>query len=199
MGKTDAALTLRPARRNDAADLAILDNLAGHGIPLWFWQGAVNMGEAEEAFSLGRARIMDDDAPYGWSNTMIADRDGITLGHCNAYIMPEPDPEDEKRNPEPFVPVFELFEKAVGDWLVDSLAVYAEARGQGVGEALLKDALQRGQNAGCATIALVAEDANAPALALYRKLGLEAVASRPFIPFGEESKTENWLLMKRSL
>ena len=29
--------TLRDAKKSDAADLAILDNLAGHNIPIVFW------------------------------------------------------------------------------------------------------------------------------------------------------------------
>ena len=41
-------LAIRPARQSDAADLAILDNIAGHGISLWFWQGAVERGEASD-------------------------------------------------------------------------------------------------------------------------------------------------------
>lgn len=186
---------IRPARKSDAADLAILDNIAGHGISHWFWQGAVKMGKAEDAYEWGRSRLADDAALFGWSNSFIAEDDTMTLGALNSYLMPPPDPNDEKSNPPQFKPVMELFGVAAGDWLIDSLAVYSEARGRGVGSALLDHAVEQAQEAGIARISLVAEDSNKPALGLYRLRKFEERARRAFVPFSRTSKTENWLLL----
>ena len=188
-------IELRPATRNDAADLAILDNLAGHGISLWFWQGAVKMGKSEDAYDFGRGRLADDTAPYGWTNSTIAELDGSIAGAANGYIMSPPDPDDEKQNPSLFVPVFELFCVANGDWLVDSIAVYSQARGQGVGAALLDDCLHRARASSARTVSLVAEDSNTRALNLYRSRGFTERDKRPYIPFNDTSQTKNWLLL----
>ena len=191
--------SIRPARRGDAADLAILDNIAGHGISYWFWQGAVKMGKAEDAFEWGRMRLADDDALFGWTNSSIAEDSDTTLGAVNSYLMPPPDPNDEKSNPPQFKPVMELFGVAAGDWLVDSLAVYAAARGRGVGSALLDHSIKQAQEASVARISLVVEDSNTPALALYQSRKFEERERRAFVSFSQVSKTENWLLLTADL
>ena len=35
-----SVVSIRDATIGDSADLTILDNIAGHGFSLWFWQGA---------------------------------------------------------------------------------------------------------------------------------------------------------------
>ena len=194
-------ILLRPATRSDAADLAILDNLAGHGISMWFWQGAVKSGKSDDAMSWGRARLADDDAIYGWSNATIAVEDNIILGASTSYIMPTPDEDADamKREAPPFVPVFELFAEAVGDWFVDSLAVYQEARGRGVGAKLLDDSLEKAGKTIANTASLVVEDGNDTALDLYLSRGFEQVSTRLYKPFDGPSNSKNWLLLKRKL
>ena len=136
-------LSIRDATKNDAADLAILDNIAGHGISNWFWQGAVNMGKASDAYEWGRQRLADDDAPYGWTNSRVAELDGITAGSANGYLMSHIGEDELKSNPPQFIPVMELFAQTEGDWFLDSLAVYSNVRGQGVGRRLLEDCFKR--------------------------------------------------------
>jgi hypothetical protein len=48
------AIELRPARREDAADLARLVDLAGEGLPSYLWAGM-----AEPGRSLGRQLVPD--------------------------------------------------------------------------------------------------------------------------------------------
>ena len=69
-------IVLRPATIHDAADMAILDNLAGHGLPAKLWQSAVDAGEADDAFEHGRALMADAASPYGYANAMIAEIGG---------------------------------------------------------------------------------------------------------------------------
>lgn len=192
------SVTLRAAKRSDAADLTILDNIAGHGISAWFWQGAVMMGKAEDAYDWGRSRLAADDAIYGWSNSVVAER-GEILGAACSYQMPSEDEPDEAKNPPQFQPVFELFECAIGDWLVDSLAVYKLARGQGIGAMLLDDCFRKALEAGVSRISLVAEDSNTSALALYRSRGFITREQRPYIPFQKATDTQNWLLLSTEL
>ncbi|MEM8749304.1 MAG: N-acetyltransferase [Pseudomonadota bacterium] len=195
-----AAYTIRDAVPADAADLAILDNVASHGFSQWFWQGAVIQGKAEDAYAWGRSRFADRDAIFGWKNArVIADENDIIAGALNSYLMPDEEVADEMSEPEEFRPVLQLFLRAAGDWFVDSLAVYPDCRGQGLGRMLLDDCISRGQKAGHQTISLVAEDANPPAIALYESRGFKTVEARPYIPFTKHSTSQNWLLMKAPL
>lgn len=192
-------LVLRAATRNDAADLALLDNIAGNGISVFFWQQAVEEGKATDAYDWGRMRLMDDEAMYGWKNTVIAELDGQTCGACNGYIMPPIDPDYIQKSSPLFVPVFGLFSKTVGQWVIDSLAVYSNNRGQGIGAALLDNCFERARTAGAISINLVTEDSNQAALSLYASRGFSEQDRRPYIPFNNTSKTKNWLLLTAPL
>lgn len=193
--KSRAKIVLRPATIHDAADMAILDNLAGHGLPAMLWQAAVDAGEADDAFEHGRAMMADPATPYGHANAVIAEIGGRTAGASSGYVM-QPDTGSQAYRDESFAPVLALFRQAAGDWLVDSLAVFREARGMGAGAALLDNHFQRARASGRRRIALVTEDGNAAGLALYRSRGFEIVDSRPYKQIVPWFKAENWVLMK---
>lgn len=74
---------------------------------------------------------------------------------------------------------------APGEWYLQALAVTPPARGAGVGRRLVADALGRAAKAGCASLALDVDVANAGARALYERLGLRVVStSRPALLLG---------------
>ena len=63
-------LTIRPAERRDAAELAILVNVASHGFASWFWYGAVLDGSLggwlawlEQAMQEDYARVVPGHGP----------------------------------------------------------------------------------------------------------------------------------------
>ena len=60
------------------------------------------------------------------------------------------------------------------DCCLEDLFVDAEARGSGLGRELVEAALRRARERGCARIDLDANEANAPALALYRSVGFDS-------------------------
>ncbi len=196
--KPRVSIVLRPATIHDAADMAILDNLAGHGLPAMLWQAAVDAGEADDAFEHGRGMMADPRTPYGYANAAIAEIGGRTAGASSGYVM-RAETGSQAYKDESFEPVLALFRQAVGDWLVDSLAVFREARGMGVGAALLDNHLARGRAAGCRRVALVTEDGNEAGLALYRSRGFEIVDRRPYKQIVPWFTAENWVLMKREL
>ena len=157
------------------------------------------MGKAEDAYEWGRMRMADDDNLYAWKNSVIAEVDGNVAGSANGYVVPAANPDEEKSNPDQFLPVFQLFQQAVGDWLVDCLAVYSTERGKGVGAALLDDCFDRARQSGARQISLVAEDSNHAALSLYRSRGFMQRAQRPYVPFNKKSETKYWLLLSAPL
>lgn len=175
-----------------------MDNLAGNGISLWFWKSDIAPARTEVALTHGRARLASDDAIYGWKNAVVAcDNDGCTLGVVISYQLPEPDEDiqDLKQTAPAFVPVFDLFGLAVGNWLVDCLSVYPQAQGLGIGRTLLEDSLKRARKEHLGEASLVVEDSNETAIKLYRGAGFEVTDQRDFIEFDGPSKTKKWLLM----
>jgi ribosomal protein S18 acetylase RimI-like enzyme len=63
-------------------------------------------------------------------------------------------------------------------WLED-IFVEAEARGSGVGRALVEAAFERARERGCARVELDVNEANPAALRLYESLGFEAWSDPP--------------------
>lgn len=194
-------ITIRSATRNDAADLAILDNLAGHNIPMMFWRELTESGRTEDAIALGRTRLADDNEFYNWKKARLATEDDITVGMAISYIMPEPDDEAERiiKDFPAFKPVFELYDAASGNWFIDALAVYPSDQNKGVGKILFDDSLAIGKASGAKTMSLVVEDTNEVAYALYRAYGFEVVGQRDFMPFEGALEINEWLLMSRAL
>ena len=73
---------------------------------------------------------------------------------------------------------FVLSRRAVDEAEILSVAVAREARGRGHARALLASHLQALAHAGVRTVHLEVEDGNAPAVALYRRLGFKTVGRR---------------------
>lgn len=193
-------ITIRPAKRTDAADLAILDNLAGHSIPLMFWLEQTDNDRTEDALALGRDRLADNQGFYNWKKARVAVDDDMVVGMHITYVMPEPNEESEaiKQSSVPFKPVFELYDECEGHWFIDALAVYPSAQHKGVGKILFDDSIDMGKAQGINTMSLIVEDTNQIAYALYRAYGFEVVNHRDFVPFEGAREINEWLLMSRS-
>ena len=193
-------ITLRAAKPSDAADLAILDNLASHGISAWFWQRESK--SLEEALCKGRARFAKKDSVYGWINSTVAvDEQDSICGTVCGYVMPEADDEvDEiKKSAPAMVPIFELFDQITHSWLIDSLAVYPTHQGKGIASKLLDDSLDKARLKAQKHASLVVEDSNQPALKLYLSRGFEAVETRAYVEFDGPGETKFWQLMTAQL
>jgi GNAT superfamily N-acetyltransferase len=60
------------------------------------------------------------------------------------------------------------------DCLLEDLYVEDSARGRGLGEGLVKAAIERARERGCRRIELDANEANTPAITLYERLGFNS-------------------------
>ena len=90
--------SIRAAYPRDSADLAILENMASRGLAQWFWQGAVNMGKAQDAFQWGRDRLLAGSGQFGWFNSIVAERDEVILGAAMFYQV---EAEDHRKTLNP--------------------------------------------------------------------------------------------------
>ena len=191
-------ISIVAATKADAADLAILDDIASHGLAMWFWQGAVNMGKADNAIEWGRSRMADDQSILGFKNYMVAKQHGCVVGAAAGFIQEKGRADAEKDIPV-LQPIIKLLERCDGHWILESLAVYAEARGLGVGKKLLDNCFERAKSTQAQTLSLIAEEGNEPALELYFSRGLIEIAREKYVSFNEKNSTENWLLLSATL
>ena len=67
---------------------------------------------------------------------------------------------------------------AAEDCLLEDLFVRADARGHGVGRALVEGVVDLARERGCRRVELDVNEANAPALAVYESLGFSAQDDR---------------------
>jgi len=188
-------LSLRPAERRDAAEIAILVDIASHGFATWLWYGAVASGEVDTAMERGRAKMRDDVGPGAWKDATLAEWDGEVAGVSIRYDLGE-----SIRHmvaPHPVIaPLLELQRGVIGSRFIDSLGVYRHHRGKGIGRALLANELQMAKGR---RISLITESHNETALALYAASGFTEMARRSAVPLFKDSKRHDWVLLTRDM
>lgn len=182
-------LQIRPANRTDCAELAILDDLGSQGLAQYVW-AKDSRDNRVTPFEHGRNLLMEDSDAYSWRNATVAEKDGEILGMILGYEMPE----DVKGTEDPVLsPLAYLQVKSAGNWYLDTLAVYARARGNGIGRQLLQSECGK---AGKRTISVVTEDDNVRALSLYSSEGFDEVERRKQVKFSDSNSRE-WVLLTR--
>lgn len=82
------------------------------------------------------------------------------------------------RRPGEEVVGYIVFWQIRDDVQVNNIAVHPDCRGLGLGEAMMRYAIAKSRAAGVTFMTLEVRPSNAPALALYRKLGFEIMGSR---------------------
>jgi ribosomal protein S18 acetylase RimI-like enzyme len=188
-----AGVVLRAATRQDAAELAILVDIASHGLATWLWYRAVLEGRTDTAFERGRRRMLDEERPGGWKCAVMAESDGEVAGAVIAYRLDES--VGKAIAPHPVIaPLMGLQCEAIGSWYIDSLGVYRDCRRQGIGRRLLEDQLARATTGA----SLITESHNDTAQALYRDVGFVEAARREAVPLHDNSARHDWILMIRN-
>lgn len=190
MGEVESA-RVRPARREDAADLARLGDMAGHGLPSFLWRRSAAPGQ--DPFEIGVARAARDDADFSWRNAAVADVDGQVAAALVTY--PTSDTPEPLDGLGPIVRTLqELEDRAPGSQYINVLAVYPAFRRRGIGRLLLKEAARR---AGPRPLSLIVEDGNAAARRLYESFGFRVAAEVPMVKEDWPSDGTAWVLMQR--
>ncbi|PLP58947.1 GNAT family N-acetyltransferase [Mesorhizobium loti] len=187
-------ISIRPAKKSDAAELAILVDVSSHGFASWFWYGAVLDGSKETAFEQGRSFMRSDTERAAWRDTSVATVDdeiaGVIIGHPI-----DPSIADEAAPHPAIEPILALQKTLVGHWFIDSLGVYRHLRGKGLGKRLLLHEIGRGAGL---PISLITESHNETALGLYKSHGFAEVTRRQAVPLFDDSKEHDWVLLIRS-
>lgn len=82
------------------------------------------------------------------------------------------------RRPGDRVVAYIIYWQIRDDVQINNVAVHADCRGQGLGEAVLRFALAKVRAAGAAFVTLEVRQSNAPAVHLYKKLGFDILGTR---------------------
>lgn len=117
-----------------------------------------------------------EDTLYIYSRTRVAEVDGKPVGAMLSYPGALYQELKVKTFREFWPAFFTQFgdddpETDPGEYYLDSLAVHPDYRGQGIGRALLEDAVKIGINQGFTQIALVADAGMPHLVSLYASLG----------------------------
>jgi ribosomal protein S18 acetylase RimI-like enzyme len=192
-----AAVKLRNARKTDCAELADLVDIAGEGLPCYHWRQIAEPGQ--DPREVGRERAARETGSFSYRNGVIAETDGRIVGALVGYaIAAEPGAIDTENTPPMWIPLLELESMAAGTWYINTVAVFPEARGLGVGSKLMQWAERTASHLGLRGTSLIVSDANLGARRLYLGLGYEEAATRPMVKEQWENDGDNWVLMIRS-
>ncbi|WP_299730634.1 GNAT family N-acetyltransferase [uncultured Tateyamaria sp.] len=170
-------MSIRSATARDAADLAILIDIAGEGIPSWLWTTSATDGQSP--LDIGMARACRTDGGFSYANALVAERDGDVIGMGLSYAIDAPPTVDPNDLPAPITPFVALEAQSVGTWYVNALAVRACARGGGIGTALLSAVEETARGAGYDRLSIQVYEQNTGAVRLYRRAGFALAARAP--------------------
>ncbi len=187
---------IRPARKSDAAEIALLVNIAVHGHMSPGWAHSEQAQGTYDPLEVGRLEMLDEDTLFNWRSAYIAEVDEEVAGLLLGYRR------DDIRKPiaddvwAPLVPIEELEAEANGLWFISMVGVHKPWRGRGAGSALLDQAEALAQQTQAHGLGLIVGDANSGARKLYESRGFSVKASRTMVTFpGTEQEGNDWLLM----
>jgi ribosomal protein S18 acetylase RimI-like enzyme len=192
------APSFRPARKADAATLAVLVDIAGEGMPAHMWSTLKAPGQSLLEF--GRERAARETGGISYQNAIVAELDGEIAASLVGYRLDDPyDLGVLDDMPVIVHPLVRLEAKAPGSWYVNVLATFPEFRRRGIGARLLAIAEAKGREEGARALSVIVGSWNDGAARLYASAGYAALASEPAILFPGCPHHGDWVLMVRSL
>ncbi len=186
-------VTFRPATRDDAAELAIIMDIASHGFASWLWLGELGGTGGDTPMELGRLKMRRDEGYGSWRHAVLAQAYGEVAGAAIGYALGE-DVKDIEVDRVALQPVIDLQKMVVGSWFIATLGVYSHLRGIGIGRAILMDQINR---AGSLPVSLITASDNEAALSLYKKNGFSEAARQKAMSLFESSRKHEWVLLTR--
>jgi ribosomal protein S18 acetylase RimI-like enzyme len=191
-----ARIVTRRARKSDAAEIALLVNIAVHGGIARGWSYGEEAEGTYDPIEVGRLEMMRDDTEFGWTSVTMAEVEGEVAGMILGYRKPdgfEPVPAEVTGFMRP---IEELEAEANGTWFISMLGVHLRWRSKGVGSQLLEVAGIKRQETAASGLALIVEDDNEGARKLYERRGFGVRDQRAMVRYpGQAPGGRDWLLM----
>ena len=191
--------TFRPARKADAAALAVLVDIAGEGMPAFMWSMLAAPGQS--LLELGRERAQREAGGFSYRNSIVAEIDGEVAASLVGYRLDDPYDLEASlaETPEIVRPLVRLEAQAPGSWYVNVLATFPEFRRQGIAARLLEIAAQKARAQGAPSLSVIVASWNAPAARLYASAGYAGLARETALPFPGCPHQGDWVLLVRPL
>lgn len=193
----ELAPPLRRATSHDAGLVAELVNMAGDGLPLYFWGKLTRNGQS--AWEVGRERVGRAIEGFAEREIIIHEAEGSLAACLMGRPMgsaPAP-PGDEAVGI--LAPLLELQNMVPGAWYVDVLATLPPFRGKGFGTALLNVAERLASERQIHRMSLIISDVNMVARRLYERHGYAEYARRPIVKEDWEHAGRFWVLLTKDL
>jgi ribosomal protein S18 acetylase RimI-like enzyme len=185
-------IVTRAASRGDAAEIALLVNIAVHGGIARGWADGDAAEGTYDPIEVGRLEMLDDHSEFGWTNvTMAETRGGEIAGMLLGYRKPdafEPVPPEVTGFMRP---IEELEAEAHGTWFISMLGVHLKWRSRGVGSQLLEVAEVKRDETLASGLSLIVEDDNEGARRLNERRGYSVRTKRSMGRYAGR----DWLLM----
>lgn len=184
----------RDAIPSDGSDLALLTDAATRRLVSWFWDAATETGQS--SFEVGRNIVLSSPSSLShYTRWRVASVEGRVVGGINSYVLDTAERPDSVQDSSVTTPLVELKELAVGSWYVSVASVFPEARGQGVGRAILNEA----EGTGVSSVSLLVASFNPRAMELYERVGFSERSRRAFVPFPGSDAGGDWILMVKEI
>ncbi|MEH6471759.1 MAG: GNAT family N-acetyltransferase [Halopseudomonas sp.] len=189
---------LRRATPADAADLALLIDLAGEGLPHYLWSLQCEPGG--EPILIGVERAGRASGGFSYNNAHVVEIDHQLAGMLLGYRLDDPEPlAGLEQSPAQVRPLLELEAEVPGSWYINAIATGESFRGCGVATELMALADQLGRQSGATELSLIVASDNATAMRLYRQLGFQPQARRALQVWLGCAHDGDWVLMTKRL
>jgi GNAT superfamily N-acetyltransferase len=172
-----SAVTIRPAVREDSADIARLFLLSSDGLAEYIWAQIAEPGESLE--SVGSARYAREGVAFSYENCQVAEEDDRVIGMVHSFPMTE-DPGAEPEADPVLRPYAEL--EDYGSLYISGLALFETHRNKGIGTRLHEAARDRAKSLHLPQLSLICFERNEGAMRLYRRLGYKEIDRRAIVP-----------------
>ncbi len=170
--------TVRNATPEDTPLLIRVIDMASDGLIPALWDGMAP--EGLDGFAVGQALVSAEGGDFSYRHGFVLEQDGSPIGGMIGYPLPTTAKPAGPEVPDAFVAIEELANLVPGYWYINVVAMIPEARGKGLGTALLKEAEAQARRNGCPRLALVVAATNVSAIRAYARAGYREVARRPF-------------------
>ncbi len=198
MSETETDVLIRPARAEDAPDLARLIDMAGGGVYAFLLEGLVPGLSAEEMLVPGLAATAGS---FSHRHSGVAERDGRVVGVAHAYPVDWMKTEDYSGLPPERLAHLANFTRTQdwGSYFLSALAVDPAERRRGIARRLLAWVYERARAGGFDRVTLHVWADNAVAQRLYRRENFQVVACAA-VPWHERLPHQGGsILLRRSV
>ena len=179
---TDRRVRFRPASKADCRIIAQLYQISSDGVADYIWSKIAE--DDENILDVGRRRYERENTCFSYQNCTIAEVAGQVVGMLVAFPM-HVDPAEVEE--DPVLAPYAILEED-NSYYICGVALFPEARGQGVGSQFMKLAEEHARKNKLNKLSLIVFEQNKGAMRLYQRLGYregarEAIYPHPLIHF----------------